>query len=53
MLRDVTGRERMEKLLHNHVRELVRTNKLITALSIVASHLGNAADLEQGLNPGR
>jgi PAS domain S-box-containing protein len=40
MLSNVTGREEMEKTLHEHTRELARTNKLITTLSSVATRLG-------------
>jgi PAS domain S-box-containing protein len=44
VLRNVTGRERMEKALQEHANELRRNNKLITALSMVASRLGAAVD---------
>lgn len=44
VLRNVTGRERMEKALQEHAKELTRTNKLITALSMVALRLGTAVD---------
>ena len=46
VLRNVTGRERMEKTLQERTLELTRTNKLITALSIVASRLGAAGDFK-------
>lgn len=40
VLRNVTGRERMEKALQERAQELTRTNRMITALSIMASRLG-------------
>jgi len=50
VLRNVTGRERMEKSLQEHTRELTRTNRLVTALAVVASRLGNTTDSEQVLD---
>lgn len=46
VFRNVTGRERMEIELQERAHELTRTNKLITALSMVASRLGSAVDSE-------
>lgn len=48
LLSNITGREEMEKTLHEHTRELARTNKLITTLSGVATCLASAPGTELG-----
>ncbi|NTU55388.1 MAG: PAS domain-containing protein, partial [Anaerolineales bacterium] len=48
MLSNVTGREEMEKTLHEHTRELARSNKLITTLSNVATRIGGTPSIEAG-----
>lgn len=48
ILSSLTGREEMEKTLHEHTRELVRSNKLITTMSNVATRLGGAPSIEAG-----
>ena len=50
VLRNVTGRERMEKALQEHTHELTRTNKLIAALSSIAARLSNIQDLDLGFD---
>ncbi len=44
VLRNVTGRERMEKALQTNALELARTNRLMTVLSLVTARLGNSDD---------
>ena len=50
VLRNVTGRERMEKALQQQTQELTRTNKLVTTLSNVTARLGSASDIEHGFD---
>ncbi len=44
VLRNVTGRERMEKALQSNALELARTNRLMAALSLVTTRLGSSTD---------
>lgn len=48
ILSNVTGWDAIERTLHQHTRELTRSNKLITALSNVATRLGGTPSIEAG-----
>ncbi|MBI5952256.1 MAG: PAS domain S-box protein [Chloroflexi bacterium] len=50
LLRNITRREQMGKALQERTRELTRTNKLVTALSSIAAHLGSAPDMDLGFD---
>lgn len=45
-LRNTTTQERLAAALQTQANDLTRTNRLVTALSMVASRLGTAADTE-------
>ncbi len=44
VLRNVTGRERIERALQEQAQELARANRLVTALSMVAARMGSTSD---------
>ena len=46
VLRDVTGREKLETDLHTYSQELSRTNTLITALSVITSRVGASSETD-------
>ena len=49
VLREVAGPKQMEQALKEHVRELTRTNRLVTVLSLVAARLGETSESQQVL----